>query len=110
MKRAIFVCPGRGSYSRETLGMLKGIHSESLQALDEYRSETGGPTPSSLDQAERFSSQKHIAGDQASILTAACALADLDQTLRSHGGSLIFRKGDPVKVLTELFKVNYILI
>lgn len=79
MKRAILVCPGRGSYLRDSLGMLQGIESTSLSRLNEYRQAMGRSTPLELDGAERFSTRKHVAGSEASLLTAACTLSDIDQ-------------------------------
>ena len=79
MKRAVLVCPGRGSYSRESLGMLQDLSSPALARLDKFRASHGAATPTDIDGAERFSSRKHIAGEHASLLTAACTLADIDQ-------------------------------
>lgn len=77
--RALIVCPGRGTYSRETLGSLQGRSSPSLAAADQLRRELGRITPTELDAAPSFSSRLHLAGENASILTLACTLADLDE-------------------------------
>ncbi|MFT5680792.1 MAG: [acyl-carrier-protein] S-malonyltransferase [Myxococcota bacterium] len=79
MKRALILCPGRGSYTRNDLGTLTGLTSESLAPFDTLRASAGRPTVRELDAAERFSARKHVAGENASILTAGIALADLDQ-------------------------------
>lgn len=79
MKRALILCPGRGSYSRNDLGTLTGMASESLKPFDAIRAAAGRKTVRELDAAERFSARLHIAGENASILTAGITLADLDQ-------------------------------
>lgn len=77
--RALILCPGRGSYSRNTLGSLQGVDAPSLAPLDALRQALGRPTVRELDAAPRFSPRLHLAGEHASILTAGCSLADLDQ-------------------------------
>ena len=77
--RALVLCPGRGSYSRDTLGSLQGVDAPSLAPLDALRARLGRPTVRELDAAPRFSPRTHLAGEHASILTAGCTLADLDQ-------------------------------
>ncbi len=86
MKRALLVCPGRGSYDRAQLGQLQD-RSEAARAVvavcDAYRAQRGLPTVTALDGAERYSNRLHVAGEHASLLTAACSLADaaeLDRT------------------------------
>lgn len=77
--RALALCPGRGSYQRTELGSLAGLSSPSVEVLDAVRLGRGLPTSRQLDAAERFSPRQHIAGEHASVLTAAITLADLDQ-------------------------------
>ena len=85
-KRTAFViAPGRGSYQSSELGYLTRFHAAKkgyLEALDAFR-EMAGQTPLSvLDQADRFVLSRHVNGENASLLTAACALgdfADIDQ-------------------------------
>jgi [acyl-carrier-protein] S-malonyltransferase len=74
--RVVVVCPGRGSYGRDTLGTLP--KSPSVQAANAFRAALGRPTPSELDAAESFTSRLHVAGENASILTMAGSLADFD--------------------------------
>jgi acyl transferase domain-containing protein len=78
-RRALLVCPGRGSYGREQLGSLSGRQSAAAltQACDAWRAARGVPTVSELDGAERYSARLHVAGEHASLLTFACSLADL---------------------------------
>lgn len=78
MKRALIVCPGRGSYERTSLGYLRG-RSEAVDVLascDAWREERGQPTVSALDTAEAYQGRLHVAGEHASLLTFACSMAD----------------------------------
>ena len=74
--RVVLVCPGRGSYSRDTLGSLRST--PSVSAADALRASLGRPTPTEMDRAPAFVSKLHVAGENASILTAACTLAGRD--------------------------------
>ncbi len=76
-RRVVLVCPGRGSYGREQLGSL--VSTPSVAAADALRATLGRPTPTEMDGAPQYSSRLHIAGENASILTAAFTLADRDQ-------------------------------
>lgn len=77
MKRVILICPGRGSYTRECLGTL--AQTPSVAVADQFRASLGRPGPTELDRAANYQSRLHVAGENASILTAACSLADRDQ-------------------------------
>jgi len=79
MKRALVLCPGRGSYGRDALGSLEHIDSPALDAFDSMRSRFGRPTVREMDAAEKYASKIHIRGENASALTAGVSLADLDQ-------------------------------
>ncbi len=79
MKRALVLCPGRGSYSKESLGSLEGLQSPALDVFEAMRAAAGRPGPREMDSREKFSSKFHIRGEHASSLTAAISLADLDQ-------------------------------
>lgn len=77
--RVVLVCPGRGSYTRDLLGSLGASHdpaSRVIRAADTSRRVLGRPTPSEMDSASTYSSRLHVAGENASILTATCSLAD----------------------------------
>lgn len=80
MKRALIVCPGRGSYERTSLGQLQD-RSEAARAIvarcDAYRSSVGEPTITEIDAADRYRTPLHVAGEHASLLTFACSLADM---------------------------------
>lgn len=78
-RRLLIVCPGRGSYTRDCLGSLQGRPSAGLAAADRLRAGLGRPTPSELDRAANYQSSLHVAGENASILTAAATLADVDE-------------------------------
>lgn len=78
-KRCVILCPGRGSYSKETLGSLQNLVSDKLDAADAFRSGLGRPTVREMDGSPKFRSSWHIAGENASILTAAAGAADFDQ-------------------------------
>jgi acyl transferase domain-containing protein len=74
--RVVLVCPGRGSYGREQLHSL--ARTPSVEAADAFRAALGRPTPTEMDAAPSYVSRLHVAGENASILTAACTLADRD--------------------------------
>jgi [acyl-carrier-protein] S-malonyltransferase len=78
-KRIVVVCPGRGTYTKETLGYLKqfGKHAKDFLAdIDARRKELGEPTITDLDSAEVFKPQLHTKGEHASSLIYACSYAD----------------------------------
>lgn len=79
-KRVVVVCPGRGSYTKETLGYLKqfGEHvRDFIKDIDERRARLGEPTISELDNADVFKPALHTKGEHASSLIYACAYADI---------------------------------
>lgn len=77
-KRIVVVAPGRGSYTKETLGYLKNSPHvrEFVEDLDRRRRALGEPTISELDGAEAFKASLHTRGEHASPLIYACAYAD----------------------------------
>lgn len=78
-RRALLVCPGRGSYGRDSLGYLKDrspAASAVITACDEARAALGRPTVSEIDAASDFRTSWHVAGEHASLLGFACAMAD----------------------------------
>ena len=77
-KRVVVICPGRGSYTKESLGSLlhrPGFAGE-LQELDQAREKRGYPSLSALDGAPSFKTSLHTKGEHASALIYACAKAD----------------------------------
>ena len=79
MTRALLVCPGRGSYDRSGLGQLRDRSAEVhaiVARCDAHREAAGRIPVSALDAAEAYRSTLHVAGENASLLTFACGLAD----------------------------------
>lgn len=76
--RLLVVCPGRGTYNKEELGYLSRYHKGStlVAQVDEYRRQLGVKTVSQLDSQKSYSFKLHTAGEHASSLIYACALAD----------------------------------
>ena len=78
-ERVVVVCPGRGTYTKETLGYLKKFRpelNEFLNVLDEKRAALGMPTLSALDNEPVFKPLLHTKGEHASALIYACSYAD----------------------------------
>lgn len=78
-KKAIVICPGRGTYNKSELGYLYRYHAdkaELIQSIDNYRQTCQQPTITELDQASNFDPRIHTRGDHASSLIYACAYAD----------------------------------
>lgn len=78
-KRALVVCPGRGTYNKEELGYLNRYHHdkpELIATIDNYRQTKAQPAISSLDAAQRYFFNQHGRGENASALIYGCAIAD----------------------------------
>ncbi|MBX7232204.1 MAG: hypothetical protein K1X29_08985 [Bdellovibrionales bacterium] len=80
-KRALVVCPGRGSYNKDSLRSfdkyLSNPHfSEFIAEIDQKRRELDQPTLSALDRAEIFKAALHSKGENASALIYACSYGD----------------------------------
>ncbi|SEL21819.1 Malonyl CoA-acyl carrier protein transacylase [Colwellia chukchiensis] len=78
-QRAVVICPGRGTYNKEELGYLQRLHSdktEIISLIDDYRQRQGQLKVSELDAMDKYSMRIHTAGENASALIYACALAD----------------------------------
>ncbi|MGI3185415.1 ACP S-malonyltransferase [Nioella aestuarii] len=78
-RKAILICPGRGTYNAPELGYLKRHHgprAEIIARFDAIRAGAGLETVSALDGAEKYSVSKYSRGDVASPLICACSLAD----------------------------------
>lgn len=77
--RVVVICPGRGSYTKETLGYLKKFKpqiDDFIHDIDSRRAARGEPTISELDNATTFSPGIHTKGENASTLIYACSYAD----------------------------------
>jgi len=77
-KRIVVICPGRGSYSRETSNYL--VDSDSnlnflIRSHDKARLSGGLPGISELDSGT-FRTKTHMSGENASPLIYACSLKD----------------------------------
>lgn len=79
-ERLLVVCPGRGSYTKETLKYLSrprtGRIDDFLVDIDARRARLGEPTISELDNADVFQPGVHTKGENASTLIYACSYAD----------------------------------
>jgi len=79
MRKAIVICPGRGSYTKAELGYLGRHHAdkrELLEELDDQRRGLGQDGLLALDGASSYSLTRHTRGDNASALIYACTLCD----------------------------------
>ncbi len=78
-KRALVVCPGRGTYNAAELGYLRRYHAtrpDIVATVDAVRKANGQVPVSELDSAEKYAPSVHMTGDNASPLIYACAMAD----------------------------------
>jgi len=78
-RRAVVICPGRGTYNKPELGYFGRHHADQgamLAGFDAIRTAEGQDPVSALDGAARFDAKHHTRGDIASPLIYACALAD----------------------------------
>ncbi len=76
---AVVICPGRGTYNKEELGYLTRFHSdktEIISVIDDYRKSQNQALVSELDAEPNYQMRKHTAGENASAVIYACALAD----------------------------------
>ena len=77
-KRVIVVCPGRGSYTRETSNYLSGLKpdiSSHIISFDKKRESENLTKISELDK-NTFRSKTHMTGENASPLIYACSVKD----------------------------------
>lgn len=78
-KRAVVVCPGRGSYNKEELGYLAKYHANKrdfVAGIDNYREQYNRVKIADLDAAKAYALKAHTQSDNASSLIYACAYAD----------------------------------
>ena len=86
-KKALVICPGRGTYNKQDLGYLgrhHGARTDLITQFDLARAALGQETLSALDGADSYSLANHSRGDNASALIYACALADFQAIDRSQ--------------------------
>ena len=77
-ERIVIICPGRGSYTRETQGYLKKYiqsSSSEIKYMDNERNNAGLPTLTEID-SQKFKASVHMKGEHASTLIYACSLID----------------------------------
>lgn len=85
-RRALVVCPGRGTYNRDDLGYIGRYHGAKralLTAFDEIRNRAGQPAVTALDAAPAFSPATHLRGDNASGLIFASSFGDFSDIDRA---------------------------
>lgn len=78
-ERVVVICPGRGTYTKETLGYLKKFRpgqNDFFSTLDKMREARGEITISDLDNEPAFKAGVHTKGENASTLIYACSYAD----------------------------------
>ena len=80
-ERVVVICPGRGTYTKETLGYLKKYNDHPtiqkfISTLDQKRAALNMPTISELDNELVFKPGLHTKGENASSLIYACSFAD----------------------------------
>ena len=78
MRRAVVICPGRGTYNKTELGYLARHFPDRaiLAGFDAEREAAGQEPVTALDSAEKFSLARHTRGDNASALIFASSLGD----------------------------------
>ncbi|RKF16080.1 ACP S-malonyltransferase [Roseovarius spongiae] len=75
-RRAVVICPGRGTYNKAEIGYLARHHAGRVAPLDAAREAEGLDTLTALDGAERFAPKLHLRGDIAAPLIYACSALD----------------------------------
>lgn len=78
-KRAVVVCPGRGTYNRPELGYLQNYHADKsalIAAFDQQRTAQGLTPIAALDSAQVFKSKEHLKAENAAPLIYSCAYSD----------------------------------
>ncbi len=77
-ERIVVICPGRGTYTRETSGYLKNFGrsaQDQITWMDGQRKSAGLPELTDLD-TQQFKAKIHMSGEHASPLIYACSLSD----------------------------------
>ena len=77
-KRIVVICPGRGTYTRETIKYLTDCNKESaplIKWMDQKRQADGRLSLTDLDSSP-FKSKTHMLGENASSLIYACSIKD----------------------------------
>ena len=77
-KRIVVICPGRGTYTRETINYLRDCDKDSasiIKWIDKEREIKNKTSLTNLDSMQ-FKSKTHMSGENASPLIYACSLKD----------------------------------
>ena len=85
MRRAVLICPGRGTYNAPELGYVTR-HFQDLSLLeqfDTFRKSAGQDTLTALDTAATFEAKRHTTGNNASALIYASGMGDFRALNRS---------------------------
>lgn len=86
-KRVLVVCPGRGSYTKETLNYFSRASVDAkkqIQEFDHLRDQIKAPTLTEMDSAPSFKTSLHTKGEHASPLIYACSMIDFLNLDSSH--------------------------
>ncbi|NMP30192.1 ACP S-malonyltransferase [Thalassotalea sp. M1531] len=86
-QRAVVICPGRGTYNKDELGYLKRLHGDKVELInliDEYRAQQEQMAIAELDGMDNYTMRLHTAGENASALIYACAMADFQSINRDE--------------------------
>ena len=78
-RKAVVICPGRGTYNKAELGYIARHHGDKCALLAEFdaaRRAAGQKPLAELDGAARFSTAEHTSGDNASPLIFAASYMD----------------------------------
>ena len=77
-QRIVIICPGRGSYTRETSNYFSNENQESISFInwiDDKRRLSGNLTIKDLD-SKPFKMKTHMSGENASSLIYGCSVKD----------------------------------
>jgi len=80
-KRAVVICPGRGTYNKDELGYFHRFHSDKtniISVIDAHRAKHDQVSVSELDQMDAYNMRLHTSGENASSLIYACSKGDFD--------------------------------
>ena len=80
-KRAVVICPGRGTYNKDELGYFHRFHQDKLNILnviDTHRKAQDQVSVSELDQMPNYNMRLHTSGENASSLIYACSKGDFE--------------------------------
>ena len=85
-ERLVIICPGRGSYTRETSNYLVNSNEEFnsfIQWIDEQRKISGRISIKELD-SKPFKMKTHMSGENASSLIYGCSVKDFMSVSYTH--------------------------